>query len=154
MLLVNVYVSDSLRLPRAQLRCLQYKAVDITSLVVEQLCVVYKISIPKCSHLITYFKRRLGTWLCQCMHVMAVNQSTQMDQLQCGKFDVGQLTVLSCQKVNAVRGQQSALLSDTQAQPVRPIYRKSMVIESAPIPALTALYKVIESAYESTRCLT
>ena len=29
----------------------------------EQHCVVYKISIPKCPYFITYFNRRLGTWL-------------------------------------------------------------------------------------------
>ena len=32
-------------------------------MVVEQQCVVYKISIPKCLYFLTYFNRRLGTWL-------------------------------------------------------------------------------------------
>ena len=43
---------------------IQYKTVVITSPVVEQHCLVYKISIPKCLYFITYFNRRLGTWLC------------------------------------------------------------------------------------------
>ena len=32
-------------------------------MVVEGHCVVFKISIPKRLYLITYFNRRLGTWL-------------------------------------------------------------------------------------------
>ena len=47
--------------------CSQYRAVEITSLVVEQYSVVYKISIPKCLYFITYVNRRLGTWLIQSM---------------------------------------------------------------------------------------
>ena len=43
------------------LQCFQYKAVIINSLVVEQRCVVYKISIPKCFYFVTFFNRRLGT---------------------------------------------------------------------------------------------
>ena len=34
-----------------------------TSPVLEQHCVVYKISIPKCLYFITYFNRHLETWL-------------------------------------------------------------------------------------------
>ena len=41
----------------------QFQAVIITFLVVEQLCVVYKISIPECLYFITYFNRYFGTWL-------------------------------------------------------------------------------------------
>ena len=37
--------------------------VEITSLAVEQDSVVYKTSMPKCLNFITYFNRRLGTWL-------------------------------------------------------------------------------------------
>ena len=40
---------------------MQYKAVVITSLVVEQHCVVYKIYIAKCLSFTTYFNIRLGT---------------------------------------------------------------------------------------------
>ena len=43
-----------------QLKWLQYKAVVITSLVVEQHCVVYKINIAICLSFTTYFNRRLG----------------------------------------------------------------------------------------------
>ena len=49
--------------PGELLQCLQYKAVEITFPAVEQLCAVYKISMPKCLYFITYFNRRLGTWL-------------------------------------------------------------------------------------------
>ena len=45
-----------------KLQRLQYKAVVITSLVVEQHCVVvYKICIAKCLNFTTYFNSRLGT---------------------------------------------------------------------------------------------
>ena len=55
--------SSRLRLPGMEIQCLQYEAVVLTFLVVEQHCVVYKISIPKCLYFITYFDPRLGTWL-------------------------------------------------------------------------------------------
>ena len=57
--------SSSLRSPGELLKCLQYKAVEITSPAVEQDTVVYKISMPKYLNFITYFNRRLGTWLQQ-----------------------------------------------------------------------------------------
>ena len=42
---------------------MRYKAVVKTFLVVEQHLIVYKTSTPKCLYFITYFNRRLGTWL-------------------------------------------------------------------------------------------
>ena len=45
------------------LQCLQNKAVEITSPPVKQDSVVYKKSMPKYHYFITYFNRRLGTWL-------------------------------------------------------------------------------------------
>ena len=47
-------------MPGESLQCLQYKAVVMTSLVVEQHCVVYEISISKCLYFITDFNRHLG----------------------------------------------------------------------------------------------
>mgnify|MGYP001801184421 CR=1 FL=1 len=54
--------SSSVR-PGSNSKCLQYKAVVVTSTAVEQHGVVYKISIPKCLYFITYFNRPLGTRL-------------------------------------------------------------------------------------------
>ena len=47
-------------LPGRHLQCLRYKAVVITSLVVEQHCLVYKIYIAKCLNFTTDFNRRLA----------------------------------------------------------------------------------------------
>ena len=50
-------------LPGELLQSLQYKTVVMTSMVVEQHCVAYKISIHKSLYFTTYFNRRPGTWL-------------------------------------------------------------------------------------------
>ena len=47
-------------------------AVVITSPVVEQHCVVYKIRIPECPYFTTYFNSRLGTWLGCYIHACVV----------------------------------------------------------------------------------
>ena len=42
----------------------------------EQQYVVYKISIPKCLNFITYFNRRLGTWLLNVMWIYSVGNAS------------------------------------------------------------------------------
>ena len=49
----------------------------------EQHTVVYRISMPKCLNFITYFNRRLGTWLQLCQLNVLLNTLGYKCELVC-----------------------------------------------------------------------
>ena len=65
--MIDRYANQLCRASRSARPGSESGARNIRLLVVEQYCVVYTISIPKCLYFITYFNRRLGTWLSYAM---------------------------------------------------------------------------------------